>query len=319
MQSQNKVAYFGALSLLLSYFEMMLPRFIPFLKLGLSNSVVLLALDFDIQSFAVLLFVKNFAVCLTAGTLFSPFFLISLCQTISSGFLMFAMNKMKGRWISVFGISIFGSVASGIAQILLCSLYLGRGVFSFLGIVTVFSIFSGIVTAVASKLIHIPDNFEFAVEKTENASEEKKFGPKFLVFVGIFLVATFASRWMWLSVALAISALVLQKCSGRKILILPYVGLWSFVLISCLISPSGKVLFDFHGFSLTDGALLLGIQKALKLTAAFSISQVAANIKFKNPGIIALTLSYFDQILSEKKEQFKKTNGNIFAKIKATI
>ena len=89
MQSRNKsLAYLSAITLLLSYVEMILPRVVPFFRLGLANSVILLALDLDFGSFLILAVLKAAAASLMGGTLFSPFFLISLVQSVLSAIVM---------------------------------------------------------------------------------------------------------------------------------------------------------------------------------------------------------------------------------------
>ena len=80
--SKNTLAYLWALTLLFSYAEMVLPRLVPFFRLGLANTVILLALDINFSSFIILSILKATAASLMGGTLFSPFFLISLLQSV---------------------------------------------------------------------------------------------------------------------------------------------------------------------------------------------------------------------------------------------
>ena len=77
-QNKNRIAYLSALTLLFSYAEMLLPRFVPFFRLGLGNIAILLAFDLSLPSFLLLTVFKAITASLMAGTLFSPFFLISL-------------------------------------------------------------------------------------------------------------------------------------------------------------------------------------------------------------------------------------------------
>ena len=143
----NKITFLIALSLFFSYIETVLPKFTPFFKLGLPNTIVLSALNFNFPSFFLLICAKTFISSLFGGTLLSPFFLISICQSFISSFVMFFLNKlnllMQKRLFSIYGISICGASISSFIQILLCSVYLGKGTFVILGPMLIFAIFSG--------------------------------------------------------------------------------------------------------------------------------------------------------------------------------
>ena len=153
MLSRNKtLPYLTALTLLLSYVEMILPRVVPFFRLGLANSVILLALNLDFGPFILLAALKAAAASLMGGTLFSPFFLISLIQSVISALVMRILYKLISRKIlSIYGISISGSAISAVIQIGLAALYIGRGTFSLLGPMLIFNTASGIITALFSE------------------------------------------------------------------------------------------------------------------------------------------------------------------------
>lgn len=140
IQSRNKsLAYLNAITLLLSYVEMILPRFVPFFRLGLANSVILLALDLDFGPFLILAVLKAAAASLMGGTLFSPFFLISLFQSVVSALVMRLLYKLiSKKAVSIYGISIAGSAISAVIQIGLASLYIGNRTFSLLGPMLIF-------------------------------------------------------------------------------------------------------------------------------------------------------------------------------------
>ena len=111
MRSRNKnlLAYLCALTLLFSYVEMILPRVFPFFRLGLANAVILLALDLRFDSFLILAVLKALAASLMGGTLFSPFFLISLVQSVTSALVMKILYKLiSKKIISIYGISVVG-------------------------------------------------------------------------------------------------------------------------------------------------------------------------------------------------------------------
>lgn len=315
--NKNRIAYLGALTLLFSYAEMMLPRFIPFFRLGLGNIAVLLAFDLSFPSFLLLTAIKAITSCLMSGTLFSPFFLISLGQSVVSGIVMYLLalgNKKTGsRLLSIYGISIAGSAVSAFIQIILSSLYLGSGTNALLGPMLFFSIFSGVLTAFLSCIMNIPEQAPVLIRSEREAKKQ----PVLLLalFILIAAAAIFMIRNLIILSAALVISLVLQKLSGRKILLIPHLSLWLFVIISSLFVPNGKVLYRLGTFSITQGALIDGITKSLKLSAVSALSQCAASLRPEGNGIIPLVLAYFNGL----SNVLRNSEGNIINKLKLSL
>lgn len=316
-QNKNKIAYLGALTLLFSYAEMLLPRFTPFFRIGLGNIAILLAFDLNPLSFMLLTLIKAFASSLMAGTLFSPFFLISLGQSFFSGMMMYLLarlnRKCKNILFSLYGISILGSAVSALIQIFLSTLYLGKGTNSLLGPMLLFSLFSGIITAFFSLILHIPEQAPNLIRKE---SVEKK---QPVLLLALLILSASAAIFMIknliiLSLAL-ILALILQLISGRKIYIFPHISLWIFVVISTLFIPNGEVLIKIGTFSITKGSLIIGITKALKLSIVSALSQCAASLKPRGDRPLALVLAYFTAL----SNLFRSSQGNFIQKLKTTL
>lgn len=316
-QNKNKIAYLGALTLLFSYAEMLLPRFTPFFRIGLGNIAILLAFDLNPLSFMLLTLIKAFAASLMAGTLFSPFFLISLGQSFFSGMMMYLLarlnRKCKNKLFSLYGISILGSAVSALIQIFLSTLYLGKGTYSLLGPMLLFSLFSGIITAFFSLILHIPEQAPNLIRKE---SVEKK---QPVLLLALLILSASAAIFMIknliiLSLAL-ILALILQLISGRKIYIFPHISLWIFVVISTLFIPNGEVLIKIGTFSITKGSLIIGITKALKLSIVSALSQCAASLKPRGDRPLALVLAYFTAL----SNLFRSSQGNFIQKLKTTL
>ena len=316
-QNKNKIAYLGALTLLFSYAEMLLPRFTPFFRIGLGNIAILLAFDLNPLSFMLLTLIKAFASSLMAGTLFSPFFLISLGQSFFSGMMMYLLarlnRKCKNKLFSLYGISILGSTVSALIQIFLSTLYLGKGTYSLLGPMLLFSLFSGIITAFFSLILHIPEQAPNLIRKE---SVEKK---QPVLLLALLILSASAAIFMIknliiLSLAL-ILALILQLISGRKIYIFPHISLWIFVVISTLFIPNGEVLIKIGTFSITKGSLIIGITKALKLSIVSALSQCAASLKPRGDRPLALVLAYFTAL----SNLFRSSQGTFIQKLKTTL
>ena len=193
MPSRNKasLAYLCALTLLFSYAEMILPRVVPFFRLGLANVVILLALDINLGSFIILSILKATAASLIGGTLFSPFFFISLVQSCVSALIMRFMYKfISKKVISLYGISVVGSSVSAAIQIILASLYIGKGTFALLGPMLIFNTVSGIVTAFFSEKLGIKESIyqienesqKMEMQSSDSESKEKSYRPLVQLF-----------------------------------------------------------------------------------------------------------------------------------------
>lgn len=322
MQSRNKLAYLGALTLLFSYAELLFPRITPFFKPGLSNAIIIFSLTFDFPSFIILCLIKSLAASLTAGTLFSPFLIISVAQSVTSGLLMFATNKIfHKKIISAYGISMIGSVSSAIVQIFLCSVYLGRGTLNLLAPMMIFSLFSGILTAFIYE--QFSQDFEAGLNKnhqesTEEQSVWKKSSIVKIMILVIFSVLIFiVNNIIFLSFALILS-LFLQKKSKRRILILPHLFLWIFVFLSQMFIPGGKVLFRVWKFSVTDTSLIIALAKSLRLSAVIALSQCMAFVSFPKDTLLGMTLGIFSE-MSAKMQSAELKNLPIPEKIRAVI
>lgn len=313
-QNKDRVAYLSALTLLFSYAELLLPKIVPFFRLGLGNVAVLLSFNLSPFDFLMLTVIKAAASNLMAGTLFTPFMIISLVQSVASGLFMYVLVKIsRGKIFSVFGISVLGSCCSAFIQIVLSSLYLGSGTKALLGPMIIFSVFSGLLCALISILVKVPEDTPVLnVLETQNANSLSII--KLVVILCASIIILMLKNIYVLTAALS-GSFVAQILSRRKIKIIPHISLWLFVIISSLVIPNGKVLFSIWQWNITQGALVSGIQKALRLSAVSALSQCLANIKLNGNGIVALSLSYFRGL----QKVMDSAEGNIFIRIKTAL
>jgi len=92
---RKNLAMLGALCLFLSAIEYMIPKPLPFLRIGLANMPLMLALDiFPFSAFMLLVCIKVIGQALITGTLFSYVFLFSLVGSFLSALLMFALRRI---------------------------------------------------------------------------------------------------------------------------------------------------------------------------------------------------------------------------------
>ena len=325
MQSVNKnqIARLAALTLIFSYIELMFPRIIPFFRLGLGNTALLLGLSLNFPSYLLLSIIKAVTTNLMAGTLITPFFLISLVQNLLSALVMFTLYRMPAlphtnkKPFTFYGISIAGSAVSAAAQILLSALYLGSGTLSLLGPMLLFNTASGIITA---WLAFYTGGESLPLARTSLLTTPSSGGhprntPLQICVLATAVVAVFFIKNTWiLCIALCLS-LTAQILCKRKVLITPHISMWLFVIISSVLIPNGKVLFTILDFKVTQGALLTGVQKALKLSAVSALSQCAINLKPAENTILGLTIEYYKTM----SNTFRNTEGSVFTKLNAAL
>lgn len=113
----RKTAMLAALSLLLSTIELLLPKPVPFFRIGLANLPLLIGLVLlTSRHYWLLVVLKIAGQGIIGGTLFSYVFLLSLAGSLSSGAVMFLLFRLPQKWRTLVGVSMGGALASNLAQ-----------------------------------------------------------------------------------------------------------------------------------------------------------------------------------------------------------
>ena len=119
------VALLGAFALFLSTVEYMIPKPIPFMRIGLANLPLIIALPLlSKKEYWLLALLKVLGQGLVTGTLFSYIGLFSLVGTVASALVMRVLFFSFKNSITFLGVSIGGAMASNIAQLELARLFL---------------------------------------------------------------------------------------------------------------------------------------------------------------------------------------------------
>jgi heptaprenyl diphosphate synthase len=107
----------------------MIPKPIPFLRVGIANLPILLALDLlPVPSLLLLVALKVLGQGLIGGTLISYVFLFSAVGSFTSGLTMLAARRLFGRRASLVGVGVLGALFSNMAQVVLARLLIfGEG------------------------------------------------------------------------------------------------------------------------------------------------------------------------------------------------
>ena len=168
MQSANKdlkkkIAFYGlliALAFVLSYIESLIPVFvaIPGAKLGLTNLVVLVALErFGKRDAFIINMIRILLVGFTFGNTFS--LLYSFAGGILSFLIMILLKKTKS--FSLVGISVSGGVGHNMGQIIVAAFVLETGALVYyLPFLLVIGIVAGVIIGILSAEIlkRLPKN-----------------------------------------------------------------------------------------------------------------------------------------------------------------
>ena len=118
---RKNIALLGAFCLFLSAIEYMIPKPLPFMRIGIANLPIMLACNvFPFSAFFILVCIKVIGQALITGTLFSYIFLFSLAGTFLSSFTMYLLRFLFGKdKITFIGIGTAGAFISNISQLAL--------------------------------------------------------------------------------------------------------------------------------------------------------------------------------------------------------
>ena len=113
--------------------ELLVPKFVPFFRLGLANAVLLVATKLlGAKLFCLLLLLKVLGQAVISGTLFSYVFIFSLVGTFASGTICYVLANTLHEKVSFAGISCAGAFASNFSQLLLAYFFVfGKSVMMF--------------------------------------------------------------------------------------------------------------------------------------------------------------------------------------------
>jgi heptaprenyl diphosphate synthase len=130
-REEATAALLGGFCLFLSTLEYLVPKPLPFMRLGLANVPIMLALDIlGVKYLALLTLIKVLGQAIITGTLVSYICVFSLAGTCSSVTAMYLLRRLLGpRHISFVGVSIIGALIFNGAQLILARFFVfGLGV-----------------------------------------------------------------------------------------------------------------------------------------------------------------------------------------------
>ena len=149
------IATLLAIAIILNILESFIPVFVPGVKLGLANMIVLVMLyEFKPAEALMVAVLRILLVGVLRGNLLTPTFLMSLSGGVLSFLIMFFFSRVK--IFSPIGVSVLGAVSHAGGQVLIAILLLSTSAvlyyLPFIGILSLITgIFSGVLTKVYLK------------------------------------------------------------------------------------------------------------------------------------------------------------------------
>ncbi|MCF7915119.1 MAG: Gx transporter family protein [Spirochaetaceae bacterium] len=340
LQRLDRVALFAALSLFLSIIELVIPKPIPFFRIGLANLPLLIALTlFTRREFVLLVLLKVFGQGIVSGTLFSYVFLFSATGSFSSGAVMLLLRRWYPKRISLVGIGVVGAFASNSAQLLFASLYIfGRSTWLIAPLFLLIGTLSGIILgATAGYLLqHSRWLVRMPSEKSADESSQPTQPPKHEIYKeqmdtpaaritpvvrlvsGLLMIAPFIMQPQILLKFVHILLFGLASIYlGKGVRILPGIMIAAAVTGAQLLTPLGEVLTYIGSFPITAGALRQGLLRGLNLVGLVYVSRYAVSPGLPIPGKMGALLYkvfyYFEELTAYRVVRDRSTGfwGNI--------
>jgi len=308
----DRVALFAALALFLSIVELVIPKPIPFFRIGLANLPLLIALTlFTPREFILLVFLKIFGQGIVSGTLFSYVFMFSAAGSFSSGLVMLLLRRWYPNKISLIGIGVLGALASNSAQLLFASAFIfGRSTWLIAPLFLLVGTITGVILGgFAAYLLQHSRWLSAAAEAPESygtGENIKEAGsmpvsPVFRLVTGLCMIPPFLLQTNIPLKLVHILFFALASVSlGKRIRILPGVMIAAAVTGAQLLTPIGEVIAYIGSFPVTSGALQQGFVRALNLVGLVYVSRYTVSSDLPIPGKLGMLLYrvfyYFEEL-----------------------
>jgi len=323
LKDDKALPFFAGFCFFLSLIDILVPKPLPFFRLGLANLAIMLSMDvLSHRSFFALLLVKVLGQAMLSGTMFSYVILFSFLGTISSAFAMYILNFLrKKRLISFIGISMLGAFASNASQFFLARfVILGEGAYFILPPFLLMSLISSIILGLIANSFYTSSLWYESLLTKEielkayNGQEQKMQDnnkPQRLI-IGLVMIALLIMLDVPpIKVILLGSALILCIVDKIKINIINLLLTYACIIIFNFFPPCGYVIFKYNFFGLfniiiTKEALFNGIMKATLFEGLLYISKWMLKTHIKVGGslgsLINKSMFVFQSLITCKKE-----------------
>jgi heptaprenyl diphosphate synthase len=310
----------------------MIPKPLPFMRLGLANMPLIAALDIlPVEHFVLLIFIKILGQGLITGSLFSSVFLFSLAGTLASGTVMYLLRRCLGAGrVSFIGVSTAGALISNGVQLALARVFIfGEGVLfiapPFLGLGVLAGMALGLFCEIfaarsvwyrtcrglpagdrgALRPRPYPDRPDQATPRRGNSGGKGGVPDRDLLFAGVIMLAAFLFNPSTVTRGMQFLLFgIYARLTGKKPAPLFTLFIMGAVVFCNLLVPYGRVLAEFGPFRLTRGSLLSGLHKAVTLEGLFFLSKATIRPDLRFPGrfgfFIGESFRLLDRLIEQK-------------------
>ena len=138
-------------AIVIGYLESLIPLFIPGVRLGLANVIILIMLyEFKFYEALIVDLLRIFIISLIRGTFLSPIFFMAFVGGMLSYFVMLIFSRIK--IFSPIGVSILGSLFHAVGQILVAIILMSTvKIAYYLPFIALLSIVTGIISGLIAK------------------------------------------------------------------------------------------------------------------------------------------------------------------------
>ena len=141
-----------AMAIVLNYLESFIPVFVPGVKLGLANVIILIMLyEFNWYEALAVDILRILIVSLIRGTILSPAFFMALSGGMLSYLIMLLFSRIK--IFSKIGVSVLGSLSHATGQIVIAIILLDSfDLVYYLPFIAILSLGTGIISGIITSL-----------------------------------------------------------------------------------------------------------------------------------------------------------------------
>ena len=334
------LALLGGLCFFLTVFEYLIPKPLPFMRIGLANLPLLLALDIlTTKNFFLLALIKVLGQGIVGGTLFSYVFLFSIAGTFSSASVMYILRALSRKKQTGFtGLGCAGAMASNTVQLVLARyLVFGPAIRYLIPPFLAAGFITGTVLGLACEFFckrskwytaqtaggntpavqrNAENQYTLPPEKTVLQSKKETVRPgryekwnRFfnadeLFVTGLIMILLFLfCRSMPGRIIQFVFFSLIAFISGKKINLLSTLPVMAGIVFFNLLVPYGKIIAVFGPLLITQGSLVSGIEKAVTLQGLATLSAAFIKSNLKLPGGIGALLGKSLRILEELRER----------------
>ncbi len=299
----------------LSAIEYMIPKPVPFLRVGIANLPILVSVDLlPVPLLLLVVVLKVLSQGIIGGTLFSYVFLFSAAGSFASALAMLGTRRLFGAHITLVGVGVIGALFGNVAQIVLARLLIfGESAWliapPFIGLGSITAVLLGIFAERFAERSQWLAGYSAVGVTTERSPCTVLPGiqasPTDLFICGALLFPPFLLQQdVAVRAVLILAYMLLNALAGRRVRLLQVGVVAAGIVVFNLVIPTGRVLAAPVGLLLTEGALKNGLMKATAMTGLVVLSQFSIRPSLRLPGrfggLVGRSLFYFEAIMNQR-------------------